>query len=157
MERTGQTLLSAPAAVARELLFVYDYVPASPSPPYAPPPPFAPPPPPEASHGIVPAQRVALFAGTHDLLRLLCVHSCCRSLCGLLAIVGLQHLTRPTATKWMRFTDMKPSSSGVMIGIAVFLMATGMCCVRYQAVFRANQRRPNGVPSALPIYDDARR
>ena len=27
-----------------------------------------------------------------------------------------------------------------MIGIAVFLMATGMCCVRYQSVFRHGPR-----------------
>ena len=60
MERMSQALLLAPSAAARHLLFIKDYAQTAPSPPYAPPPPPAL----NTNHGIVPAQRVALFAGT---------------------------------------------------------------------------------------------
>ena len=65
MGRAGQTMLLATVRVARRLLFIYDYAPTAPSPPFAPPPPLSPPPAPGSSHGIVPAQRVALFAGAY--------------------------------------------------------------------------------------------
>ena len=59
MEHFGQAMLLAPSSAAKHLLFIKDYAGTAPSPPYAPPPP----PSQSTDHGIVPAQRVALFAG----------------------------------------------------------------------------------------------
>ena len=63
MDRIGQALLLAmllaPSVAARRLQFIKNYSQTAPSPPYAPPPP----PSLSDNHGIVPAQRVALFAG----------------------------------------------------------------------------------------------
>ena len=40
---------------------------------------------------------------------------------------------------------------GAMIGIAVFLMATGMCCVRYQRVLRHGPRPAGALPILLTV------
>ena len=45
-----------------------------------------------------------------------------------------------SSTKCANVSVLSSVYAGVMIGIAVFLMATGMCCVRYQNVLRPTSR-----------------